>query len=138
MIEVLAEKDYWGRYNSLGNPLEGLSESEELKFRDEIYALSDKLDTELSQHWEDGHVDYAINDDWNPGYHHSMGIYSKRIHCKKFVGIVSGVLADGYRDWCFHVACEAQPKLPLGEFFFHKGKIYGLGSDELDYSLFEK
>jgi hypothetical protein len=135
---IRVDKDkFYEIYLPLCKPVPDLSEAQELEYRDAIDRLDDRLRAAITPFLSE--VDFDLNDDWNPCWHHSMGIYGEAAHTKRFLEVVWGVLATEDQPWCFHISCEPDFLNPLwGQLFIHGGKIYADSTDELDYALFER
>lgn len=144
-IELLSNK----KFHEVYEPLCTVIETPSKKLHDEVYRELELLDgvlrPALNTRWGKTDAYWAVMDDWNVCWHHSMSVCSDQMCCQELLVIVKKSLARMKHDWCFHVALECDEdmgwglqKAGRGAIFFYRGKIFGNRGNKFDYSLFEK
>jgi hypothetical protein len=142
-ILLLPDQMFWAAYLPLCSATKDASKEQRKEVYDEFGRLDAVLRSALDARWGRTDAYYAVSDDWNVCWHHSMAVCSDQICCGEFLDIVQRALAQMKHDWCFHASLECDEDMGWGlqhagrgQIFFYRGEIFGNKEDKFDYERF--
>jgi hypothetical protein len=143
-ILLLPDKKFWAAYLPLCSAIKDPSKEQRKEVYDELGRLDGVLRPALDARWGKTDAYYAVSDDWNVCWHHSMSACSDQMCCGEFLDIVQRALGQMTHTWCFHASLECNEDMGWGlqhagrgEIFFYRGEIFGNKKDKFDYALFD-